>query len=55
MTTCRCGICGTTSFDQGLRKSSYAADTEVRVAAELVLSAPVRLRRDQNAVGERAN
>jgi FdhD protein len=49
MTTSACGICGTTSIDQVLRESPYAADPEVRVAAELVLSAPMRLRRHQKA------
>ena len=49
MTTSACGICGTTSIDQVLRESPYAVDTEVRVAAELVLSAPTRLRRHQQA------
>ena len=43
MTTSACGICGTTSIDQVLR------DHEVRVAAELVLSAPMRLRQQQRA------
>jgi FdhD protein len=49
MTTSACGICGTTSIDQVLRESPYAADPEVRVAAGLVLSAPMRLRRHQKA------
>jgi FdhD protein len=47
MTTSACGICGTTSIDQVLREAPYEADREVRVAAELVLSAPVRLRQQQ--------
>ena len=37
------------SIDQVLRESPYAADPEVRVAAGLVLSAPMRLRRHQKA------
>jgi FdhD protein len=49
MTTSACGICGTTSIDQVLRGTVYEADHEVRVAAELVLSAPMRLRQQQRA------
>ena len=49
MTTSACGICGTTSIDQVLRESPYAVDREVQVAAELVLSAPMRLRQQQRA------
>ena len=49
MTTSACGICGTTSIDQVLRESPYGADREVQVAAELVLSAPTRLRQQQQA------
>jgi FdhD protein len=49
MTTSACGICGTTSIDQVLRGAPYESDHEVRVAAELVLSAPVRLRQQQRA------
>jgi FdhD protein len=48
-TTSACGICGTTSIDQVLRESPYAVDREVQVAAELVLSAPMRLRQQQRA------
>jgi FdhD protein len=49
MTTSACGICGTTSIDEVLRESPYDLDPEVRVAAELVLSAPMRLRQRQQA------
>jgi FdhD protein len=49
LTTSACGICGTTSINQVLRESPYGADREVRVAAELVLSAPMRLRQQQRA------
>ena len=49
MTTSACGICGTTSIDQVLRGAVYQADHEVRVAAGLVLSAPMLLRQQQRA------
>jgi FdhD protein len=49
MTTSACGICGTTSIDQVLRESPYAMDPALRVAAELVLSAPALLREQQRA------
>ena len=49
MTTSACGICGTTSIDQVLRESPYGADREGRVAADLLLSAPLRLRQQQRA------
>ena len=49
MTTSACGICGTTSIDQVLRESPYEMDRDVQVAAELVLSAPIRLRQQQRA------
>src|SRR4029453_6788851 len=49
MTTSACGICGTTSIDQVLRESPYPRDPGSRVAAELVLSAPTRLREHQRA------
>jgi FdhD protein len=49
MTTSACGICGTTSIDQVLRESPYPVDPEARVVAELVLSAPIRLRQHQRA------
>ena len=49
ITTSACGICGTTSIDQVLRESPYEADRGVSVAAELVLSAPTRLRQQQRA------
>ncbi len=48
-TTSACGICGTTSIDQVLRESPYAIDPDVPVPAELVLSAPLRLRGHQQA------
>ena len=47
VTTSACGICGTTTIDQVLRESRYAVDQQVRVAAELVLSAPMLLRQQQ--------
>jgi FdhD protein len=47
VTTSACGLCGTTTIDQVLRESRYAVDPHVRVAAELVLSAPMRLRQQQ--------
>jgi FdhD protein len=49
MTTSACGICGTTSIDQVLRESPYSRDSELQVGAELVLSAPIRLRQHQRA------
>jgi FdhD protein len=49
MTTSACGICGTTSIDQVLRESPYPKDSSSHVAAELVLSAPTRLREHQRA------
>src|SRR4029450_12341452 len=49
MTTSACGICGATSIDQVLRESPYPRDPELQVAAELVLSAPTRLREHQPA------
>ena len=49
MTTSACGICGITSIDQVLRESPYPGDSEVEVAADLVLSAPTRLREHQRA------
>jgi FdhD protein len=49
MTTSACGICGTTSIDQVLRESPYPKDPGLKVAAELVLSAPTRLREHQRA------
>jgi FdhD protein len=48
-TTSACGICGTTSIDQVVRESPYQMDLEVQVPAELVLSAPMRLRGHQHA------
>jgi FdhD protein len=47
LTTSACGICGTTTIDQVLRESRYAVDPQVRIPAELVLSAPTRLRQQQ--------
>jgi FdhD protein len=49
MTSSACGICGTTSIDQVLRESPYPRDPGLQVAAELVLSAPTRLREHQRA------
>src|SRR4029453_15339707 len=50
MTTSPCGTCGTTSIDQVLRESPYPRDPGSSVvAAELVLSAPTRLREHQRA------
>jgi FdhD protein len=49
MTTSACGICGTTSIDQVLRESPYGVDREVQVSAELLLAAPLGLRRQQRA------
>jgi FdhD protein len=49
MTTSACGICGTTSIDQVLRESPYPRDPGFQVAAELILSAPTRLREHQRA------
>jgi FdhD protein len=49
MTTSACGICGTTSIDQVLRESPYDPDPALHVAADLVLSAPIRLRQRQQA------
>jgi FdhD protein len=49
MTTSACGVCGTTSIDQVLRESPYGVDHELRVAAEVVLAAPLRLRQQQRA------
>jgi FdhD protein len=47
LTTSACGICGTTTIDQVLRESPYKMDRELRVSAELVLSAPTLLRQRQ--------
>ena len=47
VTTSACGICGTTTIDRVLRESRYAVDPQVRVAAELVLCAPMLLRQQQ--------
>jgi FdhD protein len=49
MTTSACGICGTTTIDQVMRESPYQVDPQVRVATDLVLTAPVRLRQRQRA------
>jgi FdhD protein len=49
VTSSACGICGTTTIEQVLRESPYGVDPEVRVPAELVLSAPTRLRQRQRA------
>ena len=47
MTTSACGICGTTTIGQVMRESRYRLDAQVRVTADLVLAAPVRLRQHQ--------
>jgi FdhD protein len=47
LTTSACGICGTTTIEQVLRESPYEMDRELRVPAELVLSAPTLLRQRQ--------
>jgi FdhD protein len=48
-TTSACGICGTTSIDQVLRESPYGVPLGPRIPAELVLTAPTRLRQQQRA------
>ena len=49
MTTSACGVCGTTSIDQVVRQTCHPLDVGFRVPAELVLSAPDRLREQQKA------
>jgi FdhD protein len=49
MTTSACGICGTTTIQTVMRESAYPADPQVRVPADLVLTAPVQLRQRQRA------
>ncbi len=49
ITSSACGICGTTSIDQVVRTTSHPLDHELRVPAELILSAPDRLRTEQKA------
>jgi FdhD protein len=44
-----CGICGTTTIEQVLRESRYGVTNDVEVPAELVLTAPMRLRKHQRA------
>jgi FdhD protein len=44
-----CGICGATTIDQIVRESPYEVALDPRIAAELVLTAPTRLRRQQRA------
>jgi FdhD protein len=44
-----CGICGTTTIEQVLRESPYGVATNAHIPAELVLTAPVRLRQQQRA------
>ena len=48
-TTSACGICGTTTIEQLLRRSAYEVDAGLVVPVGLVLSAPVRLRQQQRA------
>jgi FdhD protein len=47
LTTSACGICGSTSIDQVLRRSRHLLPSEFRVPAALVRSGPVRLREQQ--------
>lgn len=47
LTTSACGVCGSTTIDTVMHESRYALDPDVRFPAELVLSAPVRLREQQ--------
>jgi len=47
MTTSACGICGTTTIEAVVRDSMYRVDPQVRVAADLVITAPVQLRQRQ--------
>jgi FdhD protein len=49
LTTSACGICGTVTIDNVVRASRFVLDPEVRVPAELILSAPDRLRVQQRA------
>lgn len=49
VTSSACGICGTTSIDQVVRTTNHPLDHELRVPAELILSAPDRLRTEQKA------
>jgi FdhD protein len=44
-----CGICGTTTIDQVIRESPYGVAQNLRIPAELVLTAPLRLRQQQRA------
>ena len=44
-----CGICGTTTIDQVVRESPYGVAADPRIPAELVLTAPTRLRQQQRA------
>jgi FdhD protein len=52
LTTSACGICGTTTIDQVLRESPYEMDQKLRVAADLVLSAPTLLRQRQRTFNQ---
>jgi FdhD protein len=44
-----CGICGTTAIDHVIRESPYGLAQDLRIPAELVLTAPLRLRQQQRA------
>jgi FdhD protein len=44
-----CGICGTTTIEEVMRESPYGAAIDLSVPAELVLTAPIRLREHQRA------
>ena len=44
-----CGICGTTTIDQVVRESPYGVAGDLQIPAELVLTAPLRLRQQQRA------
>ncbi len=49
ITSSACGICGSTTIEDVLRESRYAADEQFRIPAELVLAAPDLLRSHQKA------
>ena len=49
VTSSACGVCGTTSIDQVVKQTCHPLDLSLRVPAELVLSAPDRLRDHQKA------
>ena len=47
LTTSACGVCGTTTIDQVVRSSRHRLDPALRFRAEVIASAPVRLREQQ--------